>query len=137
MKLTLCRKLTTCQAYAKARVAYYLFSEESKRKANEEQTSKRSRIVVSKYTVDKEWKEHIEYLLEELVGQVGNLVDVVNQIRDKLKKLGEYLRRLGFKLITQAEIVRAEMKTEKKEKRKNKEKKKAKRKWKQTVWRWR
>jgi len=51
-------------------------------------------------------------------------VEVVNQIRDKLEKVDESLRRLGNKLITWAETVREETEREKVEKRKDKGKRK-------------
>jgi len=52
-------------------------------------------------------------------------VEVVNQIRDKLRKVGKGLRRSGSKLITWAETMRKETEREKVEKRKDKGKKKA------------
>jgi len=51
-------------------------------------------------------------------------VEIVNQIRDKLEKVDESLRRLGNKLITWAETVREETEREKVEKRKDKGKRK-------------
>jgi len=51
-------------------------------------------------------------------------VEVVNQIKDKLGKVDESLRRLGNKLITWAETVREETEREKVEKRKDKGKRK-------------
>ena len=87
MKSTLYRKSTACQAYAKVRVACQLSFKKFKRKADKEQTSKRSRTAVSKYLVDKKWKVYIKLLLEQLIIQVGNLVGVVNWVRDKLGKV--------------------------------------------------
>jgi len=52
-------------------------------------------------------------------------VEVVNQIRDKLRKVGKSLRRSGSKLITWAETMRKETEREKVEKRKDKGKRKA------------
>ena len=51
-------------------------------------------------------------------------MEIVNQIRDKLEKVDESLRRLGNKLITWAETVREETEREKVEKRKDKGKRK-------------
>ena len=51
-------------------------------------------------------------------------MEVVNQIKDKLGKVDESLRRLGNKLITWAETVREETEREKVEKRKDKGKRK-------------
>lgn len=50
---------------------------------------------------------------------------MANWIEDKLEKVGKSSRRLGSKLIIQAETIREEMETKKKKKRKDKEKKKA------------
>ena len=52
-------------------------------------------------------------------------MEVVNQIKDKLRKVGKGLRRSGSKLITWAETVREETEREKVEKRKDKGKRKA------------
>ena len=52
-------------------------------------------------------------------------MEVVNQIRDKLRKVGKGLRRSGSKLITWAETMRKETEREKVEKRKDKGKRKA------------
>lgn len=64
----------------------------------------------------------MENLLEQLVSQVRNLVEAVNQVRNKLGGVSKNLKRFESKLIIWAETVSGETETEKRE-RENKEKK--------------